>query len=158
MDDNQKANQTLFPVLAVVAALLLLVGVAYFVAGRSGAATVAGQATLDSQPLAGAQVVFIGEDEKNQAPVVALTNNEGNYKLVGNQGGGIPAGKYKVMVSKVTLPDGTVPTGERLEQARAKGLLNNSLPKIYEDRSTSPLHFDVRPGDNKVDLPLKKRP
>jgi len=112
--------------------------------------------TLDNAPVAGAQVAFIGEGEKN-APIVALTDNEGKYKLVGHHGRGIPAGKYKVVLSKPALRDGTVPTGEKLEQARADNLLVNVLPRIYEDRTTTPLQFDVKIGPSVIDLPLQKK-
>ena len=32
------------------------------------------------------------------------------------------------------------------------------LKRLYEDEAKTPLQFDVRPGANKVDLPLTKRP
>jgi hypothetical protein len=125
---------------------------------RPGDARVSGKVTVDGEPVAGAQVIFIGEDENNQAPLVATTGEGGTYCLIGNKGGGIPPGKYKVAVTRMALKDRTVPTGEKLEQARSKGLLLNVLPKVYEHRSTTPLSFDVPPGHRTIDLALRKRP
>src|SRR5205823_2677672 len=98
------------------AAVVLGVGVLLLFSGCGPhEARVAGKVTLDNEPLAGAQVVFVGEEEKNQAPVVAQTDDAGYYKLVGNQGAGIPVGKYKVIVTKMALKDGTIPRSEKLE-------------------------------------------
>jgi hypothetical protein len=114
--------------------------------------------TLDDSPLAGALVVFLGQGEADQAPVVAQTDNGGHFKLVGQRAGGIGVGKYKVMVSKMALRDGTVPAGEKRDQARQQGLMKNLLPRIYEEPATTPFQVDLHAGENQVDLPLKKRP
>src|SRR5215510_6231132 len=98
--------------------------------GCSGSAQVSGKVTFDSQPVAGAQVVFVAEDK-------------GEYRLIPNTPAGIAVGKYKVAVTKEALKDGTVPQGEGLEEARTNGLLSNILPKVYEDRATTPLVFDI---------------
>jgi len=141
----------------IAAAVLLLAAVFWFFMGGSSEGHVSGTVTLEGEPLASAQVVFIGEDEKNRAPLMAPTDEDGSYKLVGHKGGGIAAGKYKVVVTKMALKDGTIPEGPKLQEARSKDLLLNVLPKVYEDRSTTPLSFEVRPGGNKIDLVLKKR-
>jgi hypothetical protein len=143
-------------IVGAVAFLVTAALVCFFVFGL-GDAQVSGRVTLENEPVAGAQVVFLGEDEANQAPVPALTNDDGYYQLLGPKAGSIAVGKYKVVVNKMTLKDGTVPAGEQLNQARSKGLLHNSLPKVYEDRSTTLLQADVHPGPNTVNLELKKR-
>lgn len=123
-----------------------------------GPADVAGAVTLDNQPLAGAEIGFVGVEEGKETLMVTTTNDEGAYKLVPNTRAGVPAGRYKVTVRKMSLKDGTVPTGEKRDQARDKGLLVNTLPKVYEDQATTPFEVEVKPGSNTVDLPLKKHP
>src|SRR5712691_2941770 len=140
-----------------IAAVLLLVAFRVFF-GHSSDAIVVGTATLESQPLAGAQVVFLADDARNPSPFVTMTDEQGKYKLLGNTGTGLPLGKYKVLLSKLTLKDGSLPSGEALEQARRDGLLLNTLPKIYEDLATTPWQFDLHAGSNTVNLDLKKQP
>jgi len=95
--------------------------------------------TLDGQPVAGALLVFIADDERKETPLTTQSNDKGEYRLIGNTGAGVPVGKYKIAVSKLALQDGTVPaTKEQLKLARAQDLLGNILPKIYEDRATTP--------------------
>ncbi|MFO0927319.1 MAG: hypothetical protein U0736_09800 [Gemmataceae bacterium] len=137
--------------LAGVIAVLLL-------AGGGKEARVSGAVTLDGQPLSTAQITFIGEDEKNASPVVALSEPDGKYRLLGNQGGGVPVGKYRVVVTRMALRDGTIPDARHLQDARNRGLLVNSVPPVYEDRGTTPLQFDLRGGAQTVDLALKKQP
>jgi hypothetical protein len=120
-------------------------------------AHVSGTVTLDNAPVSGALVVLIGEDEQNKAPVVAQTDDQGKYRLVGHRRGGILPGKYKAVVTKMALADGTVPQGEKLEQARSQGLLLNVLPPAYEDRATTPLAFDVSGGSQTINLELKRK-
>lgn len=144
-------------VLGAAGALAVAGALCYF-AFPAREAQVSGKVMLDSKPVPGALVAFIGADEGNEAPVAVQADDAGNYRLMGNQGGGIRPGKYQVVVTKLALKDGTVPVGERLLQARAKGLLLNFLPKVYEERSTTPLQFDVAGGSHTIDLDLKKRP
>lgn len=141
---------------AAAAILVAAIGVWFFASGSS-LARVTGTVKLDNEPVAEALVVFIRDDEKTQGPVVSPTNERGDYQLLGNEGEGILPGKYHAVVTKMTMPDGTIPQGNKLALARQNGLLVNSLPKEYEERSTTPLHFDVHPGRNTIDLELKKK-
>lgn len=138
-------------------AIVAIVSAVFFLMG-SNEAMVSGAVTLDGTPLAEAQVVFLGEDANNQSPVVAQSDESGKYALTGVTGGGIPPGKYRATVSKQTLKDGTRPIGEELEKARIEERLLNTLPKPYEDRATTPLQFEVRSGNNTINLELKKQP
>jgi hypothetical protein len=122
-------------------------------AGCASDARVSGTVTLDGEPVRGAQVVFARD---GSGPVVAQTDDAGRYALVGNTGAGLPPGEYRVTVTKEAMKDGTVPTGEALTQARAKGLLKNVLPAKYAEPGTSPLRFDLAPGSRAIDLPLTK--
>src|SRR5947209_4418361 len=116
MAEKQTPKQTLI-LLGAATALLVPVIVAALLIFRTGEAQVTGKVTLEGKPLPEAQVVFVGEDPTNPAPVVGETNDEGVYKLIGNKGRGIPVGKYKVVVNKMALKDGTIPKGQLLVQA-----------------------------------------
>ena len=87
-----------------------------------------------------------------------MTDMDGSFQIVGNTGNGIPVGQYKVVVSKMALPDGTVPKGEQLVLAQQQGLLRNVLPGVYEDRASTPLRATLRGGNNTVNLELKRQP
>lgn len=152
--DEADNFQRLIITAAIAIAVVVVAG--FFWMGKKEA-KVTGTVTLDGTPLSDAQVVFIGEDPKNQSPVVAQSDAAGKYSLTGNTGGGVPLGKYRVMVSKMSLPDGTRPAGEALEKARVDGLLVNTLAKEYEDQATTPLKFELQHGANTVNLELKKK-
>lgn len=156
MARNEAENSQRLIVGAVIAIVLVVV-VGFFFMGKKEA-NVSGTVTLDGSPLSAAQVVFIGEDANNQSPVVAQSDEAGKFSLTGNTGGGLPLGKYRVMVTKESLADGTRPAGEGLEKARVDGLLMNSLAKVYEDQSTTPLKFELHQGANTINLELKKQP
>src|SRR5262245_27380833 len=158
MAEKQAPGNTPLLLAAAVLVALAAGSLLYLLGSGPREARVAGQVTLDSKPLAGAQVVFLGDEEHNQGTVLAHTDGGGMYKLVGNAGAGVPVGRYKVVVSKWALPDGTVPRGDLLEKARRDGLLTNHVPKAYEDRSTTPLSADLLPGERTVALPLQNRP
>lgn len=123
----------------------------------SGTATVTGVATLEGRPIEGADVVFAGEAEGNQAPIIAKTDAEGRFTLIGNAGPTIRTDKYKVAVVLMTLKDGTVPKGEA-----ARGLPDdayvNQLPTPYSDVATTPITIDVRRGSQSVAVALKRNP
>ena len=147
-----------FVAIALGALALVGVGVAVWFLTGTGSARVTGQVTFAGKPVAMALVTFVGEAEKNKNPIVALTNEQGVYTLVSNQGGGVRTGKYKVMVTKEALKDGTIPATKELQKARNSGLLVNVLPAAYEDNSTTPLLVEVRGGRNTINLELKQQP
>lgn len=153
---RHEADDSKRMIIGAAIAIVVVVVIGFFWMGKKEA-HVAGTVTLDGTPLSDAQVVFIGEDANNQSPVVAQSDAAGKYSLTGNTGGGIPLGKYRVAVSKFSLPDGTLPAGEGLEKARVDGLLVNTLAKEYEDQATSPLKFELHKGANTINLELKKR-
>jgi len=74
------------------------------------------------------QVRFIAEDNGYTAPVAA----DGSFTLTGNEGKGIPAGKYKIAV----LAYDPYPT---------KDLLGGKFSAM-----ATPINRDVKPGDEVV--------
>jgi hypothetical protein len=156
--DGEESRKPVVRTVAIGAVLLVLVLLVWLFFGGSREAYISGKVTLETEPVAHAEVVFVGEAEENRAPLVAITNEQGEYKLTGHQSGGIPHGAYKVTVAKMALKDGTLPKGERLEEARESGLLRNMLPPVYADPERTPLRFEIHAGDNTVNLPLKNQP
>jgi hypothetical protein len=155
--DDQSSSKLpwLLGALGLLAALSVCIWFFYF---RSpGGAEVSGTVTLEGAPLAGASIVFVLQD-KSETVVMAKSDEQGEYRLVGNAGKQINVGAYKVAVSKYALRDGTIPVGEKLEIAKANGKLFNYVPAIYEEHASTPLQFDVKSGRNVIPIELKKKP
>ena len=159
-DDDDDAPSSKTPWLLAILGVLVVLGCCiwvFFLRSTDDGGTVNGVVTLDGAVVAGAMVTFVLDDPKKESTFPGPTNDQGEYRLIGNTGPRVPVGKYKVAVSKWVLRDGTVPTGEKFEKAKEAGLLKNLLPEIYADHTTSPLEFEVRSGSNKIDLPLTKK-
>jgi hypothetical protein len=154
----QDESSNSLKIVAGAAAILVVIVLLRFFVFSSQEASVRGTVTLDEAPLASAQVVFLLADVEDPAPLVAQTDDAGHYELMGPQGHGIPVGKYKVMVSKTSLPDGTLPKGEKLVQMRGQGWLQESLPGVYSDRASTPFEFDIQSGPQTIDLRVKRQP
>jgi hypothetical protein len=125
------------------AALLLLPGCG------SGVeyAPVKGTVTLDEKPLVGVTVWFFPDVEKNQDVPAATgtTNDQGVYQLTSNNGkAGAAVGKHRVVVNWPPPARGT----DRAD-------LPPPLPTRYTQATDTPFQFDVKPGEQTIDLPLK---
>src|SRR5215208_6840711 len=70
---------------------------------------VSGTVTRNDQPLANATVTFIPKDGTPGFGGVGKTDAAGKYTLKGSRddAAGIPAGEYRVVVSKRLMPDGS---------------------------------------------------
>jgi len=138
---------------------LILSGLAVFllsIAGCGGGApatpsgTVSGKVTLGDQPLADVTVSFF--EEKSAIAASGDTGADGTFKLMYAGGPQIPVGMYKIRVTSKE---------EAMQPGAAAGTAPPAPkpfpgPKKYEAFETSTLTADVKSGDNKVDLPLKK--
>jgi hypothetical protein len=147
------------PVALIGLAAILVVGggaVYFLYFASSGEAFVNGSVTSEGKPVAYAKLAFFRTD-KPDSPVLSQSDEQGRYKIVGNHGGGIAPGKYCVTATKMALKDGTMPAGESLTQAIAKGLLVNHLAKEYEDDKASPLQFEIRSGSQTIPLEVKPK-
>jgi hypothetical protein len=67
-----------------------------------------GTITLDGVPVEGATIVFypVDGEAKNTAAGSAVSDAQGHFTVVPGEKAGIPAGKYKVLVTKTILPGG----------------------------------------------------
>lgn len=120
---------------------------------------VQGTITYNGEPVEGANVMFTPVDKTSgAAPAVAITDENGHYKLQtqrGAAGTGTTPGEYIVTVSKTEMvPTGettTTPEGETEEVMEGR----NVLPAKYKSSADSPLRATVKEsGNNTFDFDL----
>lgn len=112
----------------------------------------AGTVTLDGQPLAGATLTFIPESGGETAS--GFTDAEGRFELStlaanlsADERKGLVPGQYRVIVSRITMPDGQpVPEGTTEADAMAVGA-QESLPPRYSSAQATTLRFDTTSGE-----------
>jgi hypothetical protein len=128
--------------------MLALVAAASVGCGGDGMeSTVSGRVTLDGKPVGPGTVVF-APAAGEQNPATGTIQVDGTYVLKSNRTAGLPTGRYKASVS--VFDQAPVAPGERsYEQAKLV------TPQKYADPSTSELEYDVKPGDNTIDIELK---
>jgi hypothetical protein len=123
-----------------------------------GPRSISGTVRLEGVPLTEARVTFTGEGGA-PGPFVTKTDNDGRYSLLSNTNEDIPAGKYRITISKTGLKDGTTPTDPKeLEKAIRTRKIASLVPKVYEDYQTTPLRAEVTSGSRAHDFDLKKKP
>jgi hypothetical protein len=127
--------------------LILVIGVVG-VSGCSGGleSEVSGTATLDGKTIGPGTVNFSPVDGKSN-PAVGTIKPNGTYFLKTSREDGLRAGNYKVAVS--VFEQSATPTGER-SMAPPKLL----TPEKYNTIETSGLEFEVKPGNNTIDIEL----
>ncbi len=119
--------------------------------GKSGPkvefAKVHGAVLVNGHPQSNVQVLFTPDPEKGiglPAFAGAVSDSEGNYALrysyLNKTGDGAPVGW-----SRVTLLD--------MSAANPKA---SAIPLNYGAATTTPLLFEVKPGDNPINLEVKK--
>lgn len=106
---------------------------------------VTGVVTLDGKPLPKATVRFIPQDGAKQGyGGSGVTDSAGKYELKSLAGqeaaAGTPPGKYKIIVTKLIKPDGTV--ADMMEPPMMSAA-KESIPLRYSDTATSVLSETV---------------
>lgn len=111
-----------------------------------------GKITLDDAPLGAATVSFIPQEgETNTRMASAITDNSGVFELITpianvspDESKGIAPGQYKVVISKVLMPDGSVVPPETTEaDAMAEGA-KESLPAKFSGFENTKLTVEVK--------------
>lgn len=117
---------------------------------------VTGVVTMDGKPLAKATVRFVPEDGAKQGfGGAGITDSAGKYELrslVGEDAAvGTPPGKYKVIITKMVKPDGSV--ADMMEPPMMSGA-RESIPLRYSDTASSSLTETVASSGGTFDFEL----
>ncbi|HYH65391.1 MAG TPA: carboxypeptidase-like regulatory domain-containing protein [Urbifossiella sp.] len=143
---------------------------------------VEGTVTYDGTPLDGATVIFINDSGSKSA--VGRTDDSGKFALQYDNGPGIPAGTYKVMVTRTKITEGQAPGDpakidkDYLAKMKAKEVAKTGgagpagfpavktgsgpkidigdLPAVYGSATSTPLSVTV-PVSGPVELKLEKK-
>jgi hypothetical protein len=114
---------------------------------------VQGIVRVNGQPQRGALVQFSPDREKgNGVPIFAngTSDDQGRYTLkYGHEGKiaeGAPVGWHRATVLDTTV--GATPQGQEPKPS--------AVPMAYGTPATTPLLVEVKPGDNTIDLDVKK--
>ncbi|QDT53519.1 hypothetical protein Pan44_15410 [Caulifigura coniformis] len=144
--------------LAIASAALLLTGCGGdFDYGPTG--TITGRLTMDGEPLpAGSSAVFM--EPKAGYLAFGLTDAEGNYTVNTWNEGNMPIGSYRVMVHPpAPANDSETASAEEVmahpEKYKARPI-KTDIPKKYRETATSGLSFEIKKGENKIDIDIKK--
>ncbi len=112
-----------------------------------------GTVTWKGKPLAGALVQFIPSGETKGFGATAKTNSDGLYSLKYQTGAeGIPAGTYKVVISRRLLPDGTDP---KEDLPPIENPAKETLPASYSSPELTKLTAQVDAAGKALDFALK---
>lgn len=121
-----------------------------------------GTVTFNGKPLSNVQVRFIPDISTDGRGASALTDQTGKFKLASLTPKGEPAegavpGKYKVVFSRMVLPDGTpwTPTPDSQEGPATLGA-REGLPLKYSDPARSKFIVDVVAGGPAQTFALSK--
>jgi hypothetical protein len=121
--------------------------------GPGAGIKVTGKVTHNGSPVSGARVIFTeGKDGDARASgPTAITDDTGEYAVVGVQ-----PGAYKVVIYKLLPAKGSTMPAELLdlEQIEASGVGTHALPKKYSKPTTTTLTAQVDSGANKADFQL----
>ncbi len=160
-DDEEDGNPRRLLLLASGAGILAVVGLVFLyfaIFNQPSLGNVKGKVQFGDQPLNQASIVFISLTNPKQSPVNSNTAPDGDYKMNGHTGKGLPLGKYKVIVSKMVMPDGRIPQGPEGEIAREQGRLQELIPAEYSNVAQTKLDAEVKGGNNTFNFSIPKSP
>jgi hypothetical protein len=119
---------------------------------------VSGTVTLDQEPLSGAMVAFIPSGNTRGQGATGYTDEQGRYELRAADGReGAPAGEYRVIVTKLVMPDGSdfpIDAGIAPMDSPARQI----LPARYSDDRQTILTAVVPERGGTADVPLVSEP
>jgi len=166
----RKATPTMLRRLQWLVAVTVAIALITVCLGCDGSVSVVkGEVLLDGEPLAGATVNFV-PDGSGQ-PAIATTDEQGHFKLVTQAKGGVAAGNYRVVLTKVTggtamgrppwIGRGAPTQSERDEWQRklaeVKAQEREWVPERYRSTVSTPLKITV-PADEKLRFELTSTP
>jgi len=142
--------------------ILLFTGLLSLASGCSSRKPVEVLVTLDGTPVEGAGVSLIADGMSGT--ISGITGADGRAKLDSHTKSGVPAGTYKVLVTKSAGPksgsgpvDMTSPDYAKMMKGAGKGPSKSELPEIYNDIKATPLTLTVPPSTSPAPIELKKK-
>ncbi|MBC7852595.1 MAG: carboxypeptidase regulatory-like domain-containing protein [Pirellulaceae bacterium] len=112
-----------------------------------------GKVTLNGSALADADVMFLlqGTAPADYFGSAGKTDAQGNFEAMTGTRKGVPAGKYKVVVSKLVGQDGKAvvndpSSGMDLEQMKAGGLVKQAVAPEFSDIALTTTEVTVEDG------------
>lgn len=116
---------------------------------------VSGTVTLDGRPLANASVTFVPSGTTRGTGATGVTGPDGKYTLMSRGEPGVPAGDYRVVVSKLVLPDGSdFPLDADVPPIESNA--REMLPPHYSDEAASNIAKTVPEGGGIIDIQLER--
>jgi hypothetical protein len=139
--------------LAAPALLTALIGCG---GGAHDEVSVSGTVTLDGKALPGAALRFVPTGSTRGVGGMGRAGADGKYTLKGMRGAaGILPGTYKVVISKLVMPDGTdFPADSKVGPMDSPA--KEQLPATYSDSNQTRLTATVPEGGGVVDFRLKR--
>jgi hypothetical protein len=124
---------------------------------------VSGKLTMDGQPLADAEVVFVPDPGNTDVTGGRdRTDADGVYSSTYNGRSGLAVGRYKVLVSKKSEPPaGTVlPDPIKMDRVQQEmvGIRKETLPSKYSSATKTDFAADVKEQGGTFDFDLKPAP
>ncbi len=134
------------------ACALVVLMLALTATGCGQTSTLKGRVLLDGQPVAGATVLFMPEEDGQGRPASGTTDSDGYFQLMTfRPGDGVAPGTYRILVSKTEVP-AAPPDNDHASKQRAQDYLerhsgrkrNKSLiPAVYGDSAKTTLRCTV---------------
>jgi len=114
-----------------------------------------GKVTLDGAPLAGAQVTFVPVGTTRGNDVNGYSDEAGRYELESRHGAGAPVGEYRVVITKLVMPDGSdFPVDSDVPPMDSPA--RQILPPQYSDFDQTVLKATVpQGGSHRLDFALE---
>lgn len=125
---------------------------------------VSGKVTYKGNPVAtGATVSFLGSAGGGSA--AGTVGSDGSYQLRSMNGDQIPAGKYKVLItppvqaamSPEEAMKASMPSGKSKPGIPEKPPADATIPSQYHAINTTPAEFEVKQGDNVINIELEDK-
>jgi hypothetical protein len=118
---------------------------------------VTGSIRVDGKPASGVTVGFQPVNKEGAKGGYATTDANGQFSVVYHDGRpGLPEGQYVVLLTWLTLPDGSpLPKDAMAADAGAE----NRLPDLYNSMDNNPNQVVVQAGENPpvdIDVPSKR--
>jgi hypothetical protein len=112
-----------------------------------------GTVSYNGKALSAARVQFLPIEGTEGVGGTGKTDAEGTYKISYRRGGeGLPAGKYKVVISKRVMPDGSEPSDD---VPPIESPARETLPARFSSQEGSTLQATVSEGGNPIPFDLK---